>query len=77
MGNINYSSFKTTYSTKFMGTMLIFFHNQLTTKANVYHPWQNYSFCRDEQTQRSPTTRPSRDNPAHVLISTTEAHLSN
>ena len=38
MGNINYSSFKTTSSTKFMGTMLIFFHNQLTTKAHVYHP---------------------------------------
>ena len=44
MGNINYSSFKTTYSTKFMGTMLIFFKNQLTTKANVYHPWQTIHF---------------------------------
>ena len=28
--------------TKFMGTMLIFFHNQLTTKAHEYHLGKNY-----------------------------------
>ena len=46
MGNVNYSSLKNISFTKFMGTMLIFFHNQLTTKSHVYYPWQNYSFCR-------------------------------
>ena len=37
----------------------LFFHNQLTTKAHVYHPWQNSSFCRDNQALRSSTTKPS------------------
>ena len=60
----------------FMGTMLIFFHNQLTTKAHVYHPWQNYSFSWDEQVQRSSTTRPSWASLAHMQISATEAHVS-
>ena len=36
----------------FMGTKLISFHNQPTTKAHVYHLWQNYSFCRDGEAQK-------------------------
>ena len=57
MGNINDLSFENISFTKFMGTTLVFFHNQLTTKAHVYHPWQNYSTCRDDQAQRSSTTK--------------------
>ena len=48
MGNINYS--KILY--KIYGNYAYFFHNQLTTKTHVYHSWQNYSFCRDEQAQQ-------------------------
>jgi len=65
MGNINYSSLKNTSLTIF-----------ITTKAHVYHPWQNYSFCRDDQAQRSSTTRPSWANPTHIQISAAEAHVS-
>ena len=39
--------------------LCLFFHNQLTTKVHVYHVWQNFSFCRDNQAQRSSTTRSS------------------
>ena len=74
---LHYPYFKTIYSTKFMGTMFISSIRTITTKAHVYYPWRNYSFCWDEQAQRSPTTRPRRDSPAHVLISATKAHLSN
>ena len=56
--------------------MLIFSHNQITTKAHVYHPWQNYSSCRDGQAQRSSTTRPSWASPAHIQIPIAEAHVS-
>ena len=35
-----------------MGIKLISFHNQPTTKAHVYHLWQNYSFCRDGEAQK-------------------------
>ena len=28
-------------------------------KAHVYHPWQNHSFCRNNQAQGSLTTKPS------------------
>ena len=60
-----------------MGTMLIFSIRTLIKKANVYYkPWQNYSFCRDEQAQRSSTTRPSKDNLAYVLISATKARVT-
>ena len=62
--------------TKFMGTMLIFSHNQLAAKAHVYHPWQNYSFCKDGQAQRSSTTRPSWVSPAHMQISASKTHVS-
>ena len=73
---LHYPYFKTIYSTKFMGTMFISSIRTITTKAHVYYPWRNYSFCWDEQAQRSPTTRPRRDSPTHVLISATKAHLS-
>ena len=33
---------------KIYGNYTYFFHN---------HPWQNYSFCRDDQAQRSSTTK--------------------
>ena len=49
----------------------------LAMKAHVCHPWQNYSFCRDEQAQGSPTTRSNQDNLAHVLIPASKDHLSN
>ena len=62
---------------KIYGNYAYFFHNQLTTKAHVYHLWQNYSFFRDEQAQESLTTKPSRNSPVHVLILVTETHLSN
>ena len=56
---------------------LYFPQETLTTKAHVYCTWQNYSFCKNEQAQRSPTTWPSQDNLDYVLISATKAHLSN
>ena len=76
MGNINYSSLKNISFTKFMGTVLIFFHNQLTTKAHEYHLGKNYSSCRDGQAQRSSTTRPSWASLAHMKIPAVEAHMS-
>ena len=45
-------------------------------KAHVYHLWQNSSFCRDKQAQRSSTTKPSWASPAHTQILAAEAHVS-
>ena len=61
---------------KIYGNYAYFFHNQLTTKPHVYHPWQNHSSCRDWQAQRSSTTRPSWASPAHMKIPAAEAHVS-
>ena len=61
---------------KIYGNYAHFFHNQLITKVHVYHLWQNYSFCREDQAQRSWTTRPSWAGPAHMQISAAEAHVS-
>ena len=44
---------------KIYGNYAYFFHNQLTIKTHVYHPWQNYLSCRDGKAQRSSTTRSS------------------
>ena len=55
---------------------LFFFHNQLTTKAHVFYPWQDYSSCRDGQAQRSLTTRRSWASPTHMKIPAAEAHVS-
>ena len=46
--------------------LCLFFHNQLITKAHEYHPWQNSSFCSDNQGQKSSTTKPSWTSPAHT-----------
>ena len=45
-------------------------------KAHEYHPWQNYSFCRDNQAQRSSTTKPSWASPAHTQIPVVGDHVS-
>ena len=63
MGNIITHPSKNTSLTKFI-------------KAHVYHPWQNYSFCKDDQAQRSSTTKPSWTSPAHTEIPATKAHVS-
>ena len=47
------------FSQQNLWELCLFFHNQLTTKAHVHHPWQNSSFCRDNQAQRSSTTKSS------------------
>ena len=53
------------FSQQNLWELCLFFHNQPTTKAHVYHPWQNSSFCRDIQAQRSSTTKPSpHTNPS-------------
>ena len=45
-------------------------------KAYVYHPWQNYSFCRDNQTQRSSTTKSNWASPSHTQILVAGDHVS-
>ena len=62
--SLTYGKYKLFISQKYffyknLCELCLFFHNQLTTKAHVYHPWQNYSSCRDGQAQRSSTIRPS------------------
>ena len=53
------------FSQQNLWELCLFFHNQLITKAHVYYPWQNSSFCRDSQAQRSSTTKPSpHTNPS-------------
>ena len=61
---------------KIYGNYAYFFHNQLTTKAHVYYPWQNYSSYRDGQAQINSTTRPSWASPAYMKILAAEAHVS-
>ena len=56
--------------------LCLFFHNQLTTKAHEYHPWQNFSFCSDNQAQRSSTTKPTWVSPAHIQIPAARDHVS-
>ena len=45
-------------------------------KAHEYHPWQNYSFCRDNQAQGSVTTKPSWTSPAHTQMPAARGHMS-
>ena len=45
-------------------------------KSHVYHPWQKYSFCRDNQAQRSLTTKPNWASPAHTQIPTARDYVS-
>ena len=67
MGNTNYSSLKKKYFFhKILWEVCLFFHNQLTTKAHEYYPWQNSSFCSDNQAQESLITKPSWTSPAHT-----------
>ena len=63
MGNIIIYPSKNTSLTKFI-------------KVHVYHPWQNYSFCRDNQVQGSLTTKPSWTNPAHTQIPVARGQVS-
>ena len=42
-------------------------------KVHVYHPWQNYSFCRDSQIQGSLTIKPSW---ASLAYTTAGDHVS-
>ena len=44
--------------------LCLFFHNQLTTKAHEYHPWQNSSFCSDDQAQRKLDYKAQLDWPS-------------
>ena len=43
-GKYKYSSLKKYFFHKILWEECLFFHNQLTTKAHVYYPWQNHSF---------------------------------
>ena len=45
-------------------------------KAHVYHPWQNHSFCRNNQAQGSLTTKPSWPSPVHTQIPAARGHVS-
>ena len=63
MGNIITHPSRNTSLTKFI-------------KAHVYHPWQNSSFCRDNQAQRSSTTKPNWANSAHTQIPAVGGHVS-
>ena len=45
-------------------------------KGHVYHPWQNYSFYRDNQARGSLTTKPSWTSPAHTQIPVARGHVS-
>ena len=45
-------------------------------KAHEYHPWQNSSFCSDNQAQRSSTTKPSWAGPAHAQTRAVGGHMS-
>ena len=40
-------------------------------KAHMHHSWQNYSFCKVNQTQASLSTKPSKVRPAQTQISAT------
>ena len=51
---------------KILWEVCLFFHNQLTTKAHEYYPWQNSSFFSDNQAQESLITKPSWTSPAHT-----------
>ena len=44
--------------------LCLFFHNQLTTKAHEYHPWQNSSFCSDNQAQQKLDYKAQLDRPS-------------
>ena len=63
MGNIIIHPLRNTSLTKFI-------------KVHVYHPWQNYSFCRDNQAQGSLTTKPNWTNLVHTQIPATRGHVS-
>ena len=75
MGNINYSSLKNISFTKFIGIMLIF-----PWSTNYKSPYillgKTIHFCRNDQAQRSSTTKPSWASPAHIQIPAGEAHMS-
>ena len=45
-------------------------------KTHEYHPWQNYSFCRDNQAQGSLTTKLSRVRLAHTQIPIARGHVN-
>ena len=45
-------------------------------KAHKYHPWQNYSFCRDNQAQGSLTTKLSWVRPTHTQIPAVGGHMN-
>ena len=62
MGNINIHPSRNTSLTRFI-------------KAHEYYPWQNYSFCRDNQAQGSLTTKPSWISPAHTQNPAVESLL--
>ena len=82
MGNIKlpmtyYSYFKTIYSTKFMGTMLIFsIRNSNYKSPCILSMAKNIHFVGMTKPKEA-QPRPSLDNPAHVQILATKAHLSN
>ena len=50
--------------------------NTSLTRFIKDHPWQNYSFCRDNQAQGSLTTKPSWASPAHTQIPAARDHVS-
>ena len=61
---------------KILWEVCLFFHNQLITKAHEYHPWQNYSFCRDNQAQGGLTTKPNWTSLAHTQMPAAKGHVS-
>ena len=68
MENIITHPLKNTFLTRFI-------------KAHECHPWQNYSFCRDNQAQGSLTTKPnshinSSNQRSHELTSQNPAQLN-
>ena len=63
MGNINLHPSRNTSLTRFI-------------KAYEYHPWQNYSFCRDNQAQGGLTTKPNWTSLAHTQMPAAKGHVS-